>query len=335
MVQDYSHFAVNDKTVAAAMSRVSRNLSPTPLLRCTDLSDRVNKTVYCKLETVQPTGSFKVRGALNALRANDARVRQDGVITFSTGNHGLAVGWASRKVGCQSSIFLSEMVPHNKREALRKSGADVIVIGQSQNEAEAAARKAAASSGAMFLSAFSDADVIAGQGTLSYELFEQLKDIGTIITPLSGGGLASGIAIHAKAVSPQTQLIGVSMKRGAAMIESVRAGRPIDVEEADSLADSLGGGIGGIDSLTFPIVSSLFDEFYQVNEEQIAQAMAYALTVQRCVLEGAAAVPIALLLGKSVHHFAEPIVFIASGQNVDMDRLFAVCTKHQGALADV
>ena len=312
-------------SVFAARQVIGALALRTPLIRSDALSAHSMHDVLLKLETVQPTGAFKIRGAANALARRARELRISGVVCASTGNHGRAVAHAARQLGIQATICLSALVPETKVKAIEALGAGVRRVGRSQDEAMAEVARLVAEAGMIEVPPFDDPAIIAGQGTIGLELVEQFPELDAVIVPLSGGGLAGGIALAAKAINPSLRVIGVSMERGAAMQASLARGRPIEAEEVPSLADSLGGGIGRDNAWTFDLCRRLLDDVVLLSEAEIYRGMAHLLREDRIVAEGAAAVGVAALLaGKIV--LRGPTALIVSGRNVDMDQLIAVAT---------
>jgi len=312
-------------SVFAARQVIGALALRTPLIRSDALSAHSMHDVLLKLETVQPTGAFKIRGAANALARRARELRISGVVCASTGNHGRAVAHAARQLGIQATICLSALVPETKVKAIEALGAGVRRVGRSQDEAMAEVARLVAEAGMIEVPPFDDPAIIAGQGTIGLELVEQFPELDAVIVPLSGGGLAGGIALAAKAINPSLRVIGVSMERGAAMQASLARGRPVEVEEVPSLADSLGGGIGRDNAWTFDLCRRLLDDVVLLSEAEICRGMAHLLREDRIVAEGAAAVGVAALLaGKIV--LRGPTALIVSGRNVDMDQLIAVAT---------
>lgn len=310
---------------AALVGRVVR----TPLVPAPSLSPNGGRIVHLKLETLQPTGAFKLRGSTNKLlRLSEAEKRR-GVVTMSTGNHGRGVAFAARALGVRAVICMSKLVPDNKVQAIRAAGAEARIIGDSQDEAEIEAARLVESEGMTFVHPFDDRDVLAGQGTIGLEILEDLADVNSVVVPLSGGGLVGGIALAMKALVPGVRIVGVSMARGAAMIESIRAGHPVPVTEETSLADSLGGGIGLDNRYTFRIVRDLVDDLVVVSEAQIAEAMAHLYWHERLVAEGAAAVGAAVLLHDLADDLSHTVVLIVSGANVDMAAFTDIVLRHR------
>lgn len=302
-----------------ARQRIESLVRRTAMEYSPSLSRRVGVAVYLKLESLQITGSFKLRGASNAVaQLNDAQ-KARGVVAASTGNHGRALAYAASRQGVKAIICLSNLVPANKVEAIRELGAEVRIVGQSQDDAQREAERIAAESGATLLPPFDHPAIIAGQGTLGLEIIEQLPDVAQVLVPLSGGGLFAGVALALKSASPQITTHGISMQRGAAMHASLSAGRPLEVDEQPTLADSLGGGIGLDNRYTFSMTRDLCDHLHLLSEASIANAIRHAYREERLVLEGAAAVGIAALLDGLIEPRG-PIVVVVSGRNVDIDQ---------------
>ena len=272
--------------------------------------------VLLKSEHMQTTGSFKLRGATNAVLALPAEARARGLITVSSGNHGRALAHAARAEGVRCTICLSTLVPGNKVEAIRALGADVRIVGDLQDAAQEEAERLAREIGLTFVPPFDDPAIIAGQGTIGLEIIEDTPDAEQVVVPLSGGGLAAGVAAAVKALRPATRVIGVSMERGAAMHASLQAGRPVLVEEVATLADALGGGIGLDNRASFAMVRDLLDGTVLLSEAEIAAGIRAADVLENQVLEGAGAVGIgALLAGKLL--LRGPVVLLLSGGNID------------------
>lgn len=298
------------------------------------LSDRIGVDVLLKLETLQPTGAFKLRGATNAVSRLTGDEARRGVVCCSTGNHGRAVAHAARARGIPATVCLSSLVPQVKVDAVAALGARVVRHGASQDEAQVMADRLSAEEGLVALPPFDHPHVIAGQGTIGLELLEDRPDLDTVLVPLSGGGLLAGIAVALKALKPSVRVIGLSMERGAAMAASLRAGQPVEVPELPTLADSLGGGIGLANRHTFALCRNLVDDVILLTEAEIYQGMRWMLLRERMVVEGAAAVGAAALLAGKVHPHG-PTALIVSGQNVDMAQLLAVGQGDAVPLGDI
>jgi threonine dehydratase len=304
--------------VRAARARIARRVHRTPLRESVALTARAGHPVLLKLEHHQTTGSFKLRGATNALMALPPERRARGVAAASTGNHGRALAHAARALGIRAVICMSSLVPANKLRAVEAAGGEIRIVGRSQDDAQAEVDRLEAEEGLTPIPPFDHADVIAGQGTIGLEIAEEVPEAACVLVPLSGGGLISGIAAAIKAELPRARVVGVSMERGAAMVASLRAGRPVIVEELPTLADSLGGGIGLANRHTFAMTRALVDDTILVTEEEIAAAIRFAYREEGEVLEGAAAVGIAAILAGR-HRPAGPTVLVLSGRNIDME----------------
>ena len=304
--------------IEAASLRLVAQVERTPLVRSQTLS-RPGAPVYLKLETRQATGSFKLRGASNAVALLGDAARAAGLATASTGNHGRAVAQAARTHGAQAIVCMSQLVPANKVEAVAALGAQTRIVGRSQDDAQREVDRLVREEGLTEIPPFDHADVIAGQGTIGLELIADLPDVALVMVPLSGGGLASGVAAAVKALRPQTRIVGVSMVRGAAMQASLAAGRPVEVEEQETLADSLGGGIGLANRYTFAMCRDLIDEVILLDEAQIAAGIRHAFLAEGEIVEGAGAVGIAALLAQKIVPHG-PTAIIVSGRNIDEAR---------------
>ncbi|SMG22896.1 hydroxyectoine utilization dehydratase EutB [Paraburkholderia susongensis] len=308
--------------VYRARRRIAGRVFHTPLVESQSLSEKAGTPVFLKLETVQPTGSFKLRGATNAL----ARLAEQGcrkVVTASTGNHGRAVAHAARALGIDAMVCMSALVPANKVEAVRALGAQARIAGKSQDEAEHEALRLVREEGFAYVPPFDDLHVIAGQATIGLEIVEALPDVANIVVPLSGGGLFAGIAFAARGANRAIGLTGVTMSRGAAMHASLAAGRPVLVEEVETLADSLGGGIGLENRYTYALTRDLIDETVLLDEASIARGIVHAYEHERLVVEGAAAVGMAALLDgmlPAARIKRGPLVLIVTGANIDMEQ---------------
>ncbi len=304
----------------------------TPLVPSAFMSARTGHDFLLKLENMQPIGAFKLRGALAAVQ--DLPDRCVGVTCCSTGNHGRGVAYAARARGLRAVICMSSLVPQTKIDGIRALGAEVRIVGDSQDEALVESRRLCDAEGLVEISPFDDPQVIAGQGTIGLELVTARPDLRTVLVPLSGGGLAAGVALAVKSLDTSIRVIGVSMDRGAAMAASIAAGHPVDVEEVASLADSLGGGIGMRNRLSFPICRALLDGVVLVSEEDIYAAMQCLYYEDRIVAEGASVVGLAAVLAGKLREMEGPVASIITGRNVDMAMFTRVVTGQGVQLGD-
>jgi threonine dehydratase len=305
--------------IEQAARRIEGRILRTPFVLSASLSERCGVPVGLKLEHHQTTGSFKLRGSTNAVLSLSSDERARGVVAASTGNHGRALSHAAKAEGSIATICMSRLVPENKVAEIRRLGANVRIVGKSQDEAQVEVDRLVAENGLVMVPPFDNPAVVAGQGTLGLEIIDAMPDVATVLVPLSGGGLAAGVAAAVKGRSPKTRVIGLTMDRGAAMKASLDAGQPVQVEEMASLADSLGGGIGLDNAVTFRMCRDLLDEVILLSEAEIAAGMRHAYAMEREVIEGAGAVGIAALLSGRLGKLGGPVAVILSGRNVDMD----------------
>ena len=324
-------FALSD--ILAAKKTIRGIADATPFVPSPFMSQRAGQAFLMKLENMQPIGAFKLRGAFNAVMSLPDDVA--GVTCCSTGNHGRGVAFAAAKRGISAVICMSNLVPQAKIDGIKALGADVRICGKSQDDALAESLRMVATEGMIEISPFDDPKVIAGQGTIGLEMLETQPDLATILVPLSGGGLAAGVAVAAKSVNPNIRVIGVSMDRGAAMHASLSVGHPIEVEEVPSLADSLGGGIGLQNKLSFPLCRDHLDDVILVTEEEIRDAMQVLFYEDRIVAEGASVVGLAAVLSSKLVKVNGPIGTIITGRNLDMSTFHAIMAGQDVQLGDL
>jgi len=306
---------LNLDAIRAVRPLVDQFAIRTPLLHDSALGTEVS----LKLESLQPTGSFKIRGAAAKIVGLDDQQRQRGVITASTGNHGRAVAHIALALDIPATICVSENLPAGKIAAFQSLDCTLDVGGPSQDAAfDRAIEAASAPDGPILVHSILDPVVLAGQGTCGLEIVEQQPATALVIVPVSGGGLIAGISVAIKSLLPNAKIIGVSMNKGAAMHASINAGRPVQVPEARTLADSLQGGIGLDNNTSFPIVRELVDEIVLIDEDEIAAGMLHALRVHRLILEGAGAVGIGALLAGKIEPPDGPVVVVCSGANAEL-----------------
>jgi threonine dehydratase len=317
--------------VRAVRADVERFARRSPIVDAPELAVEGIGGIGLKLESLQPTGSFKIRGAAAKIGGLDRSALASGVVTASTGNHGRAVAHVAAHLGATATVCLSDNVPPGKREALDALGATLDIGGPSQDAAFArAVEMAGRDDGPVLVHSILDPVTVAGQGTCGLEIAEQRPDCDLVLVPLSGGGLLAGITVAVRTRLPGVRVIGVSMDRGAAMHASLAAGHPVEVDEVDSLADSLQGGIGVPNDVTFPVVRDLVDDVVLVTEDEIAAALRWALVERHLVLEGAGAVGIAALRAGKVAGTARSTVVVCSGANVELETIAALATGTLG-----
>ena len=304
--------------VYRAHARIKPMILQTPLLPSAGLAKITGaRTVDLKLECLQHTGAFKVRGAANKMLSLSDEEKKRGVITFSTGNHGKAVAYVAGKMGIRAVVCLSEHVASYRVQAIRQLGAEVSVKGHSQDEAEKNYQDLVSAEGLIPVLPFDDPMIIAGQGTIALEILSTLPDADVLLIPLSGGGLLAGIAMAAKSINPGIHIVGLSIEQSPAMLESLKAGRPVQVEEKDSIADSLLGGIGYVNRHTLPLVEKFTDEHLLISEEEIKNGMHYVFENHRLIVEGAAAVGVGALIDQRMDVKGNTVVTLLSGNSIN------------------
>ncbi|NTU79644.1 MAG: threonine/serine dehydratase [Chloroflexales bacterium] len=307
--------------ILVARRRIAGIAFPTPLEHSRPLSAYTSAEVYLKLECAQVTGSFKVRGAASALRADEGRYP---VVACSAGNHALGMAHAAAHAGVEVTLVLPKSASPAKLEALRRYPATVIQIGASYDEAEAAAVRMAHEERLRFISPYNHPDVIAGQGTLGAEILEQLPGAEVLVVSVGGGGLISGIGLWAKAMNPNIRIVGVQAESSAAMLASLQAGQIVPAPNLPTLADGLAGNLEP-GSMTFPLAQRLVDMLIAVSEPQIAAAMRWLLNEHHLVVEGASAVVVAALLNGLVAGLTgRKVVALLCGRNVTTETLLSV-----------
>lgn len=305
--------------VRAARARIEKDIVRTPVEFSGALSDLAGARVFIKWECDQITGSFKLRGALNKLRSLTPDERGRGVVSASTGNHGLAMGHASRLEGIGLLLFLPATVSEFKKARLEELGVRVRISGSSCEQAEAHARAYAARAGKVFVSPYNDQDIIFGAGTVGLEIAEDAPVVDDVIVPVGGGGLISGIAGYLKSARPAARTIGVEPETSSFMAASVAAGRLVDIDEKATVADAVAGGIEP-GSITFPLYRDHVDRTLLVPEPAIAASMALVWERHHRMIEGAGALPLAGLLAFPGPFRGRSVLLVVSGGNIDPER---------------
>ncbi len=290
----------------------------TPLRRSDWLSRLAGTDVWLKLEAVQLTGSFKIRGALNAviLHAERHAGLPSAVVTASAGNHGRAMALAAEHIGVPLTVFVPETAPRAKTDAIQAHGA-TLRRERDYDAAEAAARAFARQEGATFISPYNDPDVIAGAGTVGLEIFEDLPDARAIVVPVGGGGLASGIGLVSRAQAGRVRTIGVETQASHAMTASLTAGRIAEIQPGPTLADALAGNIEP-GSITLLLMQQVTDGMALVGEDDLRNAISGLAREEHVIAEGGGAVGVAGIAARAVSLDRGPIVAVVSGSNIDM-----------------
>ena len=318
--------------VYRAQARIEPMILQTPLPASVDLAEKTGaRTVHLKLECLQNTGAFKIRGAANKILSLSDEEKKKGVVTFSTGNHGKAVAYVAGQIGIPAVVCLSEHVDPYRAEMIKNLGAEVSVKGHSQDEAEKNYQELIASRGLVPVVPFDDPMIIAGQGTIALEILAELPDTDVLLIQISGGGLLAGIAMAAKTINPAIHVVGLSLERSPAMLESIKAGMPVQVEEKDSIADSLLGGIGFDNRYTLALVEKFTDEHLLISEEEVKDGMFYVFDQHRLIVEGAAALGVGALLKQKINVKDKKVVTLLSGSSINPDEYVRII---QGRLSN-
>ncbi len=312
--------------ILAARDRVSEVARHTPLEYSHTFSEMTGADVHLKLENFQRTGSFKIRGAMNRITTLSEEEKDAGVVTASAGNHAQGVALAATRAGVSSKIVMPEHAPVSKIEATKRYGGEVVLFGADYNDAQSKAHEIETEEGRTYVHAFDDEYVMAGQGTIGLEIVDDCPDLDTVVVPIGGGGLISGIATAVKEQHPDVRVIGVQAEGASSAAESLKKGEIYELESVDTIADgiatrSIGGG-------PFEVINERVDEIVTVSDEEIAIALLYLLERSKTLVEGAAAVALATLLSdKFTYKADETIVPVLSGGNIDMNMLTTVIMR--------
>ncbi len=301
--------------IRAARETIGELIRPTPLEFSRAVSEKVGTDVYLKCENLQRAGSFKIRGAYTRLARLSQEEKERGVVAASAGNHAQGVALAATTLGIKSKVYMPVGAAMPKLNATRAYGAEIEQVGATLDEAIVEARAYAEQTGAVFISPFDHADIVAGQGTCGLEILEQCPDVGTVVVSLGGGGLLAGIATAVKAQRPEVMVIGVQAEQAAAYPMSLAAGRPIPAEKMATMADGIAVGCPG--DVPFEIVRRLVDRVDTVSEASLSRAMLMLLEHSKLVVEPAGAAGVALLNESADRSWNGPIVVVLSGGNID------------------
>ncbi len=308
------------RQVAEAEERIRSSVAETPLQLVSDLAPNIPVHLLFKLENLQETGSFKLRGATNKILSLTPAQLANGVIAASNGNHGLGVAAAAKRIGIASEVYVSSHVSPAKAQRIEQYGTKLKRAGDGPLDAELAARAAAEKSDKVFISPYNDLEVMAGQGTIAVELCRQSPQIDAVFIAVGGGGLIGGIGAYLKCIAPQTQVVGCWPEASRVLYESIKAGRVIDVPEEPTLSESTAGGLEA-GSVTLDIGRDVIDRSVLVTEKEILQAMQLVRHTKSWLIEGAAAVAVAAFL-KDAHLYAgKTVVVVICGGNVSPEVL--------------
>ena len=312
--------------VYEARHRLGTRLPATPLLPSSWLSSIADGNVFLKIESVNLTNSFKIRGALNAaLRLSEGIDTQPPtIVTASAGNHGRSLAMAAEELGLACVVFTPASAPEAKQNAIRRHGAVLHSDCEDYDTAEKQAREFAEAEGGVYISPYNHIDVIAGAGTIGLEIVEAMPEFDVITIPLGGGGLASGVGLAIKAAAPRTTVVGVEVEASSPFAISLEAGRITEITPRPSLADGL---VGNLEpgSMTFPLVQQVVDQVVTVREDDLARAMKGLATEERLIVEGAGAAAVAAIMAGKASAPGQRVIAIVSGGNVDLPKwLFTI-----------
>lgn len=306
--------------VLVAENRIRSYIRETLLDFSLPLSKITNSNVYLKCENLQFTGSFKIRGAYNKLLSLTPLEKNRGVVTASSGNHGAAVAFVMSQLKIPGIVFVPENTSSTKVDNIKNYNVPLEFYGLDCMKTEMWALEYAKQHNMVYVSPYNDLQVIAGQGTIAIEIMRQLNKIDAVLVPIGGGGLISGIAGYIKTFSPATKIIGCLPENSPVMEESIKAGKIIEMETFPTLSDATAGGIEA-DTITFDMCKELIDEYIQVSEQEIANAITSLIKSQHLLVEGAAGVALASLLKNKKQFFGKNVVVVLSGGNISIETL--------------
>jgi len=310
---------VTAEAIEQAAMRLRAYLPPSPLQYSSAFTPKVGCHVHLKIEGIQPTRAFKVRGALNKVMRMRPEDRAAGVITASAGNHGLGVAYAAHAFEVPATVYVPENANTFKVEAIRRLGGRVVLAGRTYQQAYVEAMRAREASGATFVHAYDDPDVVAGQGTIGVELLDQVPDLDTVLVPVGGGGLIAGVATYLKTRRPGVHVIGVEPTGADAMTRSLAAGEPVSLERVDTIADGLAASAPG--ALTLAIARSCVDRMITVDDAEMLRAIRLSFEWEHLLAEPAGAAALAALLYHYAPRAGERVVVLFSGANLAEDVL--------------
>ena len=306
--------------VVRAESRIRPYIRETILEYSPYLSRFGHASVYCKLENLQHTGSFKLRGAMNKLLSLSEIERRRGVVTASTGNHGAAVVYGLNRLGTAGTFFVPETASADKVKSMQLLGAEVRYFGQDTADTEVHARAFADEQGIPFISPYNDPQVVAGQGTIGLELTRQIEHIDAAFVAIGGGGLISGVAGYLKSTLPHVRIVGCSPENSQVMIQSIKAGRILDLPSLPTLSDGTAGGIEP-GTITFALCRAFVDEYVTVTEDEIRESLLRFMQAHHMLIEGAAAVAVASYVKVHERFAGQNVAIVICGANISLDTL--------------
>jgi threonine dehydratase len=306
------------KNIQDARKAIAPFIKRTPLVQSKFLSTFCGCPLFLKLENLQITGSFKPRGVFNKLLSLSSEEKERGIITASAGNHGQAVAFAAQKLDCYARVVVPLSTPKVKVNGIKNYGADLVLFGESYDEAERKAKELATKDGCIYISPYNDEFIIAGHGTIGLEIVEELPNVDTVLVPLGGGGLISGVSVAIKNCRPETEVIGVQSQASPVMYESLKVGKIVDFQKTfkKSVAEGLSGNVGPI---TFAIVQKYVDSVVLVKERTLRQAISLLWNHDNYVIEGSGAAAVAPVMENKSFFKDKIVVSVLTGGNIDSD----------------
>lgn len=311
--------------IKQAKATLDGKIKRTPVVECPTLKDICGNQTYLKLENLQKTGSFKLRGALNKISNLSEAEKKCGVIASSAGNHAQGVALSAQKQGIKATIVMPATAPLSKIAATRAYGAEVVLEGSVYDDAFAKACELQKSTGATFIHPFDDKFVMAGQGTIGLEILEDIPDVDIILVPIGGGGIIGGIAKAAKSLRPDVKIIGVEAANAASMAAAFKQHASVDIDTTPTIADGIA--VRKVGDLAYHVASELVDEVVSVTEDEIARAILFLMEKSKVVAEGAGATAIAALLAGKVKDSGKKVCCVISGGNIDINLVERVLNK--------
>lgn len=313
--------------IKKAKKNIENSIKRTPLIECPLLSEKTGANIYLKLENLQKTGSFKIRGALNKIINMSEEEKKKGIIASSAGNHAQGVALGAKEANIKATIVMPKFAPTSKVLATRGYGAEVILEGDTFNDAFEHALKVQKENDFVFLHAFNDDYVIAGQGTIGLEIYEDLENIDMIICPVGGGGILAGAAVALKELKPDIKIIGVQTQNIPSMKKALENDEPILVKGPSTIADGIA--VGKVGEKTHEIFKKYVDDVILVSEDEIANAILFLLEKSKVVAEGAGATTLAALLANKIDVKGLNVAVVISGGNIDITNLEKIVNRAQ------
>src|SRR3989304_9786229 len=306
---------ISVKDIEQAKKRLKGIINEKNFIKSEILSDYFKTNIYLKLENLQKTGSFKIRGSYNFISQLSKEEKVRGVVTASAGNHAQSVAYACLSFRIKATVVMPKGTPLTKVRACKSFGAEIIFNGSTYDDAYEKAMEICKEKNRVFIHAFDDYDVIAGQGTIGIEILEQAEDIDMVIVPIGGGGLISGISVAIKEKNPSVKIIGVEAEEAASAFFSRKMGKVVHLPMVKTIADGIA--VKSVGTKTFPIIEKYVDEIVTVNEEEISEAILMFMEQGKLTVEGAGAAPLAAILGGRIEFKGKKIVLVISGGNID------------------